>query len=221
MPEYLFFASIASLLLPLLATWHRDRVKDGHNPKVRRAIRIWAVCSILVIALSGANVYESRKQSAALRVATQELEVLRRLSQYRIEVLDSYFQLFRSAATVRNFVAYEAARNSSGHAEILPSWQSRVSNEQNTELAQAKSAFERTQRVGREILIQKATYPSFVPKPLYDWAAFIVEAKFEQVTELIDPYNEGPQSVRYAKLLGDAIGAVTGAEIEAAQKVTR
>lgn len=221
MPEYLFFASIASLLLPLLATWHRDRIKDGHNPNVRRAIRIWAACSILVIALSGANVYVSRKQATALRVATQELEVLRGLSKYRIELLDSYFQLFRSATTVRNFVMYEIARNSSGHPEILPNWQSHVSVDQRTELDQARSAFERTQRVGREILMQKATYPSFVPTPLYDWAAFIVEAKFEDVAELINPYHEGPRSVRYAKLLGDAIGTVTNAEIEAAEKVTR
>lgn len=57
MTEYLSIATICLLLLQLLAAWHRDRVKDGHNPAVRRGIRVWAIFSMLVIVVSGANVY--------------------------------------------------------------------------------------------------------------------------------------------------------------------
>lgn len=221
MAEILFIASLFSFLFPMLATWHRDRVKDGHNPAVLRAIRIWASCSIVVIALSGANAYVSRKQAAALRVAEQSLQVLRSLSKYRIELLDLYFQLFRNAVTVRSFVTYESARISTGHPEALPPWESHVNEAQRTELAQAKSAFERTQKIAREVLMQHATYPAFVPKAIEEWATFILAAKFSQVPELIDPYREGAQSIMYAKLLGGAIGDLSEAEKEVTKKLTQ
>jgi len=219
MAEYLFIASVCALVLPVLSAWHRDRVKDGHNPRVRRAIRIWAVCSVLVIGLSGSNVYISHKQSADLRAAEQALTVIRSLSKYRIELFESYFLLWRSAATVREYAMYEAGRLSSGHPDLLPSWESRVSSERRTELVNAKFAFERTQHIAREVLIQCATYPALVPKSLETWSNVILAAKFEQVTELIDPYHEGPRSIQYAKLFGEAIGAVTGAEMQTSAKL--
>ena len=222
MSEALLAFSAISALSSVFAAWHRDRLKDGHNVPVLKAIRIWAGTSLMVVLLAALNQYDTHKQAAALRSAQLRLNVLQSLSSYRVEVLDNYVSLLLHSTTTKNYLAYEASRTStSAAATIVPNWSAVASDSLRSELNESKAAFDRLQRISREVLMQATTYPTQIPEPLAQWATVTLALKFSDLPSVIDPYHEAPRSVHYAKLTGLAIGAVTGETKNAAEAIAK
>jgi hypothetical protein len=212
----LLIASCLAAVLVAFASWYKDRAKDGQNVKVLRASNLGVICSVLVVVLAGSNQYSSSKQSAALRSAQLQLSVLQDLSRYRVEMVDTYIWLLLHSTVIYNFVGYEQARE--GIAAPIPHWETVASEPLRQELKEAKSTFERLQKIAREVLMQAATYPTAVPEPLTEWATTTLSLHFNNLPQVINGYSNTAESQKYAELIGRAVGAVTGqAAIKALQ----
>lgn len=222
MATTLLIASLITSLVAGFATWRRDRIKDGNNVQVRNAIRFSAVLSLIVVALAGANQYHSAKQAATLRVAQLRLSVLQGLSSYRIEMLDNYWVLVMNSVVTTNYASLQAARKSSlGAAAAVEGLEARMSDSWREELKDAKAAFERLQKISREVLIHSATYPGMVPDSLVKWAETTLALQFTDVPKVANAYRVTAEAQQYASLLGLAIGSMTGEAAGAAEKITQ
>ena len=125
--------------------------------------------------------------------------------------MDSYALLLKHAPTVYNYQAWEDVRSSENRlAHIIPPWETYASETLRLELQESKAAFDRLQKISREVLMQAAAYPALVPLPLYQWASKTLAVKFSDVPQLITPYHEKSEALEYATLLGRAVGAVIG-----------
>lgn len=222
MATTLLIASIIASLVAGFAIWRRDRIKDGHNVQVLHAIRLSAVLSLVVTVLAGANQYYSAKQAAALRTAQLRLSVLQGLSSYRIEMLDHYWALVMHSVVTSNYANLEAAKSSSpGAAAAIAGLEAGASDTWREELKDSKAAFERLQKISREVLIQSATYPGMVPDSLVKWAETTLALKFADVPKVANAYHVTPEVQQYASLLGLAVGSVTGEVAGTAEKIAQ
>jgi hypothetical protein len=184
-----------------------------------RASNLGAICSVLVVVLAGTNQYISSKQSAALRSTQLQLSVLQDLSRYRVDMADAYMWLILHSEVTYNFVSYEQTRE--GIAAAIPQWETVASEPLRQELKESKSAFERLQKIAREVLKQAATYPNAVPEPLTEWATTTLSLHFNNVPQVINTYLNSAESQKYAQLIGRAIGVVTGQIASKAQEVSQ
>lgn len=207
----LLLVSVISALCACFTNLHKDRIKDGHNPRVLRAVRISAIASIVVAMLAGVNQYYARQQAGELRVAQMRLTVLSSLSNYRVDMLDDYLWLVVHSVTTKNYLSYEAARTSSGDAATaIPDWNTAFPEALRSEIAKSKSAFDHLQKISRDVLMEAATYPAMVPAPITEWATATLALKFSDLPRVMDPYHATPESVQYAHLIGQAVGSITG-----------
>lgn len=218
----LLIISAISAILACFASLHKDRIKDGHNPRVLRAIRISAVASCVVVAVAVLNQYYARQQASTLRAAQLRLTVLTGLSDYRVEILDDFVWLLTHSPTTKSYLDYEAARTSSADAAVaFPDWQTVVPDVTRSELIKSKATFDQLQKISRSILMEAGTYPSMVPKPLVEWATSTLALKFSDLPRFIDPYRPTPESIDYAHLTGQAVGAITGGMMSSAEVVAK
>jgi hypothetical protein len=218
----LLVLSAISAVVAGLTSWRKDRLKDGHNPRVLTSIRISATASLLAVVLGFVNQYHARRQADELRTAQMHLSVLTSLSGYRVDMLDDYAWLLSHSATTKNYFSYEAARRSSVDAALaVPDWGARVAESDRLELSKSKSAFDHLQKIARDVLITAATYPNMVPEPLTDWATTTLAIKFSDLPQVVDAYHVTPESVRYAHLIGQAVGSITGGMTSSADVITR
>ncbi|KIP15921.1 putative lipoprotein [Burkholderia sp. MSHR3999] len=222
MPTALLIISSISAIFACFASLHKDRIKDGHNPRVLRAIRISAFASCMVVAAALLNQHYARQQANALRTAQLRLTVLTSLSGYRVQILDDFTWLLTHSLTTKNYLDYETSRALSiSAAGAIPDWQTLVSDVTRSELIKSRSAFDQLQTISRNVLMEAATYPSMVPKPLVDWATATLALEFSDLPRIIDSYHPTPQSVHYAQLTGQAVGAITGGMISSAAFVAK
>lgn len=218
MSTTLLIISAISAILACFASLHKDRIKDGHNPRVLRAIRISAVASCVVVAVAVLNQYHARLQASTLRAAQLQLTVLTRLSDYRIEILDEFSWLVMHSLTTNSYLDYEAVRASSA---TVPAWEKVVSDVTRLELIKSKAAFDQLQKISRIILMDASTYPSMMPKPLVEWANVTLALKFSDLPRFIDSYHPTPESIDYANLTGQAVGTITGGMMRSAEVVAK
>jgi hypothetical protein len=218
----LFIAPLVVAVVVICAKRHIDRIKDGHNVKLRHAIDIYALFSIFAVVVALFIQYNSSKRATELRVAQTRLSVLEGLSSYHFEMLDSYFFLLLHSAVTYNFASFEAARNeNAGASAASPQWESLVSESLRQELKESRAAFERLQKVSRQVLLQADIHPSIVPKPLIQWAQETLTMQFTDVARIVNLYQVTPESQTYVRLLGQAIGVVIGETANAAEKFTQ
>ena len=155
MSGVLLWVSAIAAVIGVFASWFKERLKDGHNSRVRKAILIIAAASIVVVVLAAFNQYNAKRQAVTIRQAQLQLTVLQNLSVFRIEMLDSFWVLLKYSDTVYNYLEFEGARsslNSLGHR--LPAWEASASEIDRSELQESKAAFDRLQKIAREVLIQ-------------------------------------------------------------------
>lgn len=222
MSTALLIISTISALLACLASLHKDRIKDGHNPRVLRAIRISAVASCVVVAVAVLNQYNARQQASTLRAAQLRLTVLTGLSDYRVEILDDFVWLLTHSPTTKNYLDYEAARTSSADAAVaVPDWQTVVPDVTRSELIKSRATFDQLQKISRSILMEASTYPSMVPTPLVEWATSTLALKFSDLPRFIDSYHPTSESIDYAHLTGQAVGTITGGMMSSAGVVAK
>ncbi|MFJ2994939.1 hypothetical protein [Pandoraea sp. NPDC087047] len=222
MSTTLLIISAISAILACFASLHKDRIKDGNNPHVLRAIRISAVASCVVVAVAVLNQYHARLQASTLRAAQLQLTALTRLSDYRVEILDDFSWLVMHSLTTNSYLDYEAVRASSAEvAATVPAWEKVVSDVTRLELIKSKAAFDQLQKISRTILMDASTYPSMMPKPLVEWASVTLALKFSDLPRFIDSYHPTPESIDYANLTGQAVGTITGGIMSSAEVVAK
>ncbi|MDN7936226.1 hypothetical protein QZM52_33655 [Burkholderia metallica] len=217
----LLITSAISAILACFASLHKDRIKDGRNPRILKAIRISALASCMVVVVALFNQYYARQQASALRTEQLRLTVLTSLSDYRVQILDDFVWLLTHSTTTKNYLNYETARASSAEAAATPDWQTMAPDVLRSELIKSRSAFDQLQTISRDILMAATTYPSMVPKPLVDWATVTLQLKFSDLPKFIDSYHPTPQSLHYAQLTGLAVGAITDGIMSSAAVVTK
>ena len=204
----LLIASCVAAVLVAFATWRKDYAKDGHNVKVLRASNLGAICSVLVVVLAGTNQYVSSKQRAALRSTQLQLSVLQDLSRYRVEMLDAYMFLLFHPDITYNYVNLEQERER--NVVPMPPWETLVNESDRQELKEAKSAFDRLQKIAREVLMQAATYSNAVPERLTEWATTTLSLHFNNVPQVINGDPNRAEALEYGELISRALRAVTG-----------
>lgn len=210
---------IASMVAAL-AAWRMDRIKDGHNPRVLSSIRMRWGASIAVVCLALTNQYFTYEQTVEQRATQFRISVLQNLANYRDDLFMSYSILLKNAEATNSFINFEGARSSSpGAALAISPWEEHVSESWRHDLSDSKAAFEKLQKIAREILFQATTYPDIVPEALVSWATETLSLQFKDVPKITN--DASPEAQQYGFRLGQGVGVITGQLRSEAMKVSK
>jgi hypothetical protein len=222
MSVVVLMATVIVTLLIALAVGYKEKLKDGHNTAVRKAIFAIAVLSVIGVLLHGVNQFMANRQAGHMRKAQLQHTVLQNLLGFQNELAHNYMTLIKHSATIYNYSEYERVRSSlNGAGHTIPAWETKVNETFRSELRESQAAFDRLQKISLEVLIQAAAYPTLVPLPLSQWATKTLSAKFSDLPQLINAYHETPEVLEYATLVGRAVGAVIGGAYATAETLSQ
>ena len=211
MSVFLLAAGAITALLIALAVRRRDRLKDSHNPAIRKVVDAIAVLSVVSVLLYLGSQFYANGQAGTMRKAQLQHNVLQDLLKFQNELLLNHATLIKHSATIYNYSEYERAISPLTDAGLaIPSWETLAGEIHRSELQESKAAFDRLQKIALEVIFQTVASPNLVPLPLSDWATKTLTIKFLDLPQYTNAYRVTPEVLAYAELTGRAIGAVIG-----------
>lgn len=168
--------------------------------------------------------YASEKDSHYKR-AIFEVQVLSRISEFYLPVIDNMTIIHENMLTVRHYLSYKQAIKDNPNMGRFLNWHDDASDSHKLELQTAKESFQKIQMAAAEILKISIEHYGLIPADTLEWANSTLDMKFAGIKEGFDgyaPIGEEPNKsvLKYSESTGKAFGAVIG-RIRAASDTLR
>jgi len=149
---------------------------------------------------------ENDDKSKKLLSAQLEFDVLPKINEFRIEILDNVLIIYNASATIKNYLSFQDANDTHPELSHIYPWEEVAADAHIKELEESKAALKRLQKIAAEITNLNASHPKRIPPDLVKWAHSTLEIRFRDIQSYVDAYNPSESVDEYLSLLGTGYG---------------
>ncbi|MCF6210878.1 MAG: hypothetical protein L3K24_09495 [Gammaproteobacteria bacterium] len=189
--------------------------KINEHEKPTYLVILQFVVMLMIVILGSYSQYESSKKESAYKQASLEIDVLSKVSEHYLPVMESIIKIQNNFLTMNNYLDFEKAKKNSPELAHVFNWHKTASENQISELEEGKLAFQEIQNIAVEIVKLNMEYEGVLPKKTVIWASNTLKIPFNNIEAYFDPFaplGEKPKKsvLEYSRDTGEAFGLVIG-----------
>ena len=191
-----------------------SRKKQEHEKPLALVILQYSIMGAIIL-LGGYSQFIAAEKDSLYKRAFLEVNVLSKVSELYLPVLDDMAKIHHNMLTVRHYLSYEQGKKDNPDLARFLNWYDSAADSHKLELQTAQDSFQRIKRAAAEILKISIEYDGIIPIDTLQWVNTTLNMNFSEIENHFDYYAPVGEKLKasvlnYSKNTGRAFDLVIG-----------